>query len=119
AGPGSPGGATQQPPVQPATFPPLEPEETSLSNVSLELIRHIPVEVSATLGEAEMNMRDVMRLATGAIVHLNTEENDLVRIFANGVEIARGEVVVVGEQYGVRIVDIVSPVKRLDTLRQR
>lgn len=102
-----------------------EPEATEervpshpLYNVSLELIRHIPVEVGVTLGHAEMSVRDVLRLTTGALVQLNTHERDLVSIHANGVEIARGEVVVVGEKYGVRITDIVDPARRLSSLQR-
>src|SRR5690606_17741726 len=122
APPGQAPGAPAEPAaVQRAVFPTFqehEEEAPPLHNVSLELIRHIPVEVSATLGETEMSLKDLLRLTTGALVQLNTEENDLVRIFANGVEIARGEVVVVGEHYGVRITDIVGPAQRLNSLQR-
>lgn len=117
----APVAAAAEPAVQRAVFPKFQEqaeEAPPLHNVSLELIRHIPVEISATLGETEMTLKDLLRLTTGALVQLNTEENDLVRIFANGVEIARGEVVVVGEHYGVRITDIVGPAQRLNSLQR-
>ena len=97
--------------------PPAPAPESVPSNLSLELIKDIPVEVSASLGEADMRMRDVLRLTAGAVIHLNTHVDSLVRVYANGVEIALGEVVAVGDNYGVRIKDIVGPARRLDSLR--
>ncbi len=82
----------------------------------LNFILDIPLEVSIELGRARMQIQDLLKLGQGSVVELSKLAGDTLEIFANRKLIARGEVVVVNEKYGVRITEIVSPVERIEKL---
>ena len=75
---------------------------------NLDAILSIPVKVQVVLGSASMPVSALMKLGRGAIVPLDQRTGDPVNIVVNGRVIARGEVVVVDEDYGIRITQIVS-----------
>lgn len=81
-----------------------------------DLVLDIPVEVTVEVGSRKMLLAEVVRLGPGAIVELGKASGEPLDVLANGHLIARGEAVVVGERYGVRIMDIVSPRDRLSSL---
>jgi flagellar motor switch protein FliN len=83
----------------------------------LELVMEVELAVSVSFGRAELPLRDVLKLTTGSIVELNRGLTDPVEIIVNKCIIARGEVVVIDGNYGVRIQEIVSRDKRMGTLR--
>lgn len=83
----------------------------------LELVMEVELPVSVSFGRAELALRDVLKLTTGSIVELNRGLQDPVEIIVNNCVIARGEVVVIDGNYGVRIQEIVSRDKRMGTLR--
>lgn len=66
----------------------------------------VPMAVEVVLGQTELSVRDVMDIGVGAVVELDTAYGEPVDIFLNGRRVARGEVVVVGEQFGVKITEI-------------
>jgi flagellar motor switch protein FliN len=83
----------------------------------LDLVMEVELPVSVSFGRAELPLRDVLKLTTGSIVELNRGLQDPVEIIVNNCVIARGEVVVIDGNYGVRIQEIVSRDKRMGTPR--
>jgi flagellar motor switch protein FliN/FliY len=100
-------------------LPRREPER--LANVrdpgTLDLVLGVELPVSVSFGRAELPLKDVLKLMTGSIVELNRGLNDPVEVIVNNCVIARGEVVVIEGNYGVRIQEIVSRDRRFGALR--
>lgn len=83
---------------------------------TLELLMEVELPVGVSFGRTQMRLRDAIKLTTGSIVELNRSVSEQVEVIVNNCVIARGEVVVVEGNYGVRIQEIVSPEERLRTL---
>ena len=79
----------------------------------LDLILDIPLKVSVLLGKTRKSIGEVLNFGPGSIVELERMADEPVDVLVNGVLIARGEVVVVEEYFGVRITDIISPENRV------
>lgn len=84
---------------------------------TLDLLMEVELPVSVSFGRAQLPLRDVLKLNSGSIVELNRTISDPVEIIANNCVIARGEVVVVEGNYGVRIHQVISREERLRTLK--
>jgi flagellar motor switch protein FliN len=84
---------------------------------TMDLILDVELPVSISFGKTELLMRDVLKLTTGSIVELNRGVNDPVEVMVNHCLIARGEVVVVEGNYGVRIQQIASRLDRMRSVR--
>jgi len=82
----------------------------------LEFILDIPLEVSVEIGRSKMIINDLLKLSQGSIIELDKMAGEPVEIFVNGKLMARGEVVVVNERFGVRLTEIVSPQERIKKL---
>jgi flagellar motor switch protein FliN/FliY len=89
------------------------------NNSNLNLILDVPLRLSVLLGRTKKSIGDVLRLTQGSIVELERIEGEPVDILVNDILIARGEVVVVKEYFGVRITDIISTENRLKNLVQK
>lgn len=76
---------------------------------SLDLLRDVEMEVTAELGRTRMTVRELLSLAPGAVVELDRAAGSPADLLVNGTLIARGEVVVVDEDFGIRITEIVAP----------
>jgi flagellar motor switch protein FliN len=87
------------------------------SGHTLELLLEVELPVSVSFGRADLPLKDVLKLATGSIVELNRLLTDPVEVIVNNCVIARGEVVVIEGNYGVRIQEIISRDSRLRSLR--
>ncbi|WP_406678137.1 flagellar motor switch phosphatase FliY [Moorella sp. ACPs] len=85
---------------------------------NIDLILDVPLDVEVILGTAMKRIRDILTLAPGAIVELDRLVEEPVQITVNGIPIAQGEVVVVNENFGVRITHIMDPYERINHLRQ-
>lgn len=85
------------------------------SNSNLDMILNIPVQVSLELGRAKMDLRDLLQLGQGSVIELERMIDEPLDVLVNGALIARGEVVVVDNKFGIRLTDIVSPEKRVQT----
>ena len=83
----------------------------------IEVLYEVELPVSISFGHAQLPLRDVLKLATGSIVELNRTVSEPVDIVVNNCVIARGEVVVVDGNYGVKILEIVNHSERLRSLR--
>lgn len=84
---------------------------------NLNLVMDIPITLSLELGHTRMSVRDLLQLSQGSVVKLDRHGGDPLDILVNGCLVARGEVVVVNERFGVRITDIVSTEERIRRLR--
>jgi len=98
---------------------PAAPSVESLVTPSrtMELLLDVDLPVSISFGKTQLPLKDVLKLTTGSIVELNRGVNDQVEVLVNQCLIARGEVVVVEGNYGVRIQEIASRQERLRSLR--
>ena len=81
------------------------------------LLLDVELPVSVSFGRAQVPLREVLKLTTGSIVELNRSITEPVEVIVNNCVIARGEVVVVNEKFGIRLTDIISPVERIEQLR--
>ncbi|RJX17003.1 MAG: flagellar motor switch phosphatase FliY [Desulforudis sp.] len=124
AEPAPPMRTTTQPPEAP---PPVEqapalespaapPPAPRMEDNKLNLILDIPLKVTVILGRTRRPIKEVLGLAPGAIVELAALADEPVEILVNGVTVAKGEVVVVNENFGVRITSIMSPRERVEQL---
>ncbi len=84
---------------------------------SLDFILDIPLKITAELGRSKMAIRDVLQLAQGSVIELSKFAGEPLEVLVNDKLIARGEVVVVNEKFGVRLTDIISPVERIEQLK--
>jgi flagellar motor switch protein FliN/FliY len=102
-------------PVASPAMPAMNPEQTR-SSKTMDLLLEVELPVGVSFGRVQMKLRDAVKLTTGSIVELNRRVTEPVEVIVNNCVIARGEVVVVEGNYGVRIQEIVSREERLRTL---
>src|SRR5215216_878877 len=84
---------------------------------SLDFILDIPLKVTVELGRTKMAIRDILQLAQGSVVELSKFAGEPLEVLVNEKLVARGEVVVVNEKFGIRLTDIISPVERIEQLK--
>lgn len=82
----------------------------------LDFILDIPLDLSVELGRTRMLVNDLLQLGQGSIVELNKLAGEPLEVYINRKLIARGEVVVVNEKFGVRLTDIITPMDRVKSL---
>lgn len=82
----------------------------------LDFILDIPLELSVELGKTKMLVNDLLQLAQGSIIELNKLAGEPLEVYINRKLIARGEVVVVNEKFGVRLTDVITPIDRVKSL---
>lgn len=86
------------------------------SEVNLDLVLDIPVNVSLRVGSTEISIRDLVRLVEGSVIALDRDSSEPMDVLVNGTLIAHGEIVVVDDRFGVRLTDVVSPLERIEKL---
>jgi len=88
-------------------------EKIALTKIKDDLAQYldIPLVVNAELGRASITIREVLRLNDGAVLELDKLVGEPMEIFINGLLIARGEVVVVNERFGIRVTDVIDPME--------
>lgn len=91
-------------------------EDLNLRMKKLELILDIPLRVSVELGRTKLLVNDLLQLGQGSVIELNKLAGDPLEVLVNDKLIARGEVVVVNEKFGIRLTDIISPIERIEKL---
>ncbi|MCL6588489.1 MAG: flagellar motor switch protein FliN [Firmicutes bacterium] len=84
---------------------------------NLKLILDVPLEVTVELGSTRMRIKEILELGVGSVIELDKLASDPVDVYVNGKLIARGEVVVIDESFGIKITDIISPIDRVNTLQ--
>ena len=85
-------------------------------NYDLELILDIPLEISVELGRVRMIINELLQLGHGSIIDLEKSVGEPLEIYVNKKLIAKGEVVVVDQKFGIRVTDIISPAERIKSL---
>ena len=97
-------------------FGEVEDQEITAPAKNIDFILDIPLEVTVELGRTSMLINDLLQLGQGSVIELNKLAGEPLEIMVNRKLIARGEVVVVNEKFGVRLTDIVSPIERVKSL---
>ena len=106
---------TQMP--EEAQMPSAEAGKSSPASAeNLRVLENIDVMLSVEVGNTELKIRDLLRLNEGAVIELDRLAGDPLDILVNGTMIAKGEIVMVGERFGVRFTEIVDPEKRVENL---
>jgi len=86
------------------------------SSTNIEFILDIPLEITVELGRTDMLIDQLLKLGQGSVIELSKRGGDTLDILANQKLIARGDVVIVNEKYGIRLTEIVSPMERVEKL---
>jgi len=106
-----------EPAVQSAMLQPLKAQPPSRKgsgdNVDLDFILDIPLQVTVEIGRARLLVNDLLQLGQGSVIELSKLVGDPLDILVNDKVVARGEIVVVNDRFGVRLTDIVSPMERV------
>ena len=89
-------------------------DSTGIEN--LKVLENIEVKLTVEVGSTEMKIRDLLKLNEGSVVELERLAGDPLDILANGVKIAKGEVVMVGERFGIRFTEVTNPENRVQKL---
>jgi flagellar motor switch protein FliN/FliY len=106
------------PVIQPAAFSNFESyplQETEARN--LEMLLDIPLQVTVELGRTKRSVKEILSLTQGSIIELDKLAGEPVDIYVNNRLIAKGEVVVIDENFGVRVTDIISKSDRIHQLK--
>lgn len=83
----------------------------------IDFLLDIPLELTVELGRARLLIKDLLELGQGSVVELEKLAGEPMEILVNNKLVARGEVVVVNEKFGVRLTDIISPSERIQQLK--
>lgn len=102
--------------VKPANFSPLKAADTPFGANNLDFILEVPLQVSVHIGSTKMLIKDLLQLGQGSIIELSKIAGEPMDVLVNDRLIARGEVVVVNDKFGIRLTDIMSPSERVEQL---
>ena len=98
-------------------FSDLERTATQSKSANMEFILEIPLAITIELGRTRLTINDLLQLGQGSVIKLDKLAGETLDILANKSLIARGEVVLVNQKYGIRVTEIVSPMERIKTLK--
>lgn len=90
--------------------------DSKIGGDGLRLLENIGVKLTVEVGRAELTIRDLLRLNEGSVIELDRMAGDPLDVLVNGTLIAKGEVVMVGERFGIRFGQIIDPEKRAETI---
>jgi flagellar motor switch protein FliN/FliY len=109
--------ATTGPLIEEVAFAELPPVRAPIDErADIDLLLDVPLEITVELGQARRTIRELLELGQGSILHLTRHAGEPVDVLVNGQHIARGEVVVIDENFGIRVTEVVSPADRLRTM---
>ncbi len=100
-----------------ASFDELTDDAVPGPDVKLDVVLDIPVNLSMEIGRTKISIRNLLQLNQGSVVELERLAGEPMDVLVNGTLIARGEVVVVNEKFGIRLTDIISPAERVKKLK--
>ncbi len=101
---------------QPA-FAELSEDNGATGVRDINFLLDIPLVVLIEIGRTKMLIKDLLQLGQGSVVELDKMVGEPMEVFVNGKMIARGEVVVINEKFGIRLTDIISPAERIQQLK--
>ena len=93
------------------------PADAGGSEINLESLLDVPVTLSVEIGRSKLPIKDLVSLSQGSVIELNRQVSEPLDLLVNGKLMARGEVVVVDGQFGLRLIEVVSPSERLQNLK--
>lgn len=105
-------------PVQPAQFAPLQSRQPILQPDNLDLILDLPLQISVELGRAKKTIKEILEMGPGSVIELDRLAGESVDMIVNGKLIAKCEVVVINETFGIRIAEIIHPMERMYSLKK-
>ena len=103
--------------VSPAVFEEVQKGDTPRQVLDLDFVLDIPLSLTVELGRSRMLISELLQLGQGSVVELAKLAGEPMDVYVNQRLIARGEVVVINEKFGVRLTDIVSPAERINKLK--
>ena len=92
-------------------------EEDNEQALKLKIVLDFPLEVAVRLGSTTRSIGELLKLTAGTVIELDRGISEPADLMINGQVVARGEIVVIGENFGVRVTSILKPVERLEQLR--
>ena len=104
-------------PPQGARFEEAQPAPATGAPRDMDFLLDIPLEVTVQLGKTRMFIKDLLQLGQGSVIELEKVAGEPMEILVNNKLIARGEVVVVNEKFGIRLTDIITPTERIKQLK--
>lgn len=122
-GASAPGGVSGSGAAAPPSTPPSAATGKSKANEdrqavhSLDFILDIPLKVTVELGRTRLAIREILQLSQGSVLELAKFAGEPLEVLVNDKLVARGEVVVVNEKFGIRLTDVISPVERIEQLK--
>ena len=91
--------------------------EPAGGDVKIDVILDVPVTLSLEVGRTRLPIRSLLQLNQGSVVELERNAGEPLDVFVNGTLVAHGEVVVVNDKFGIRLIDVVSPAERIRKLK--
>ncbi len=110
-------GSAEKKEVSSVSFEEMEKGEKKEASLDMDFILDLPLAVTVELGRAQMQISELLQLGQGSVVELTKFAGEPMEVFVNNRLIARGEVVVVNEKFGVRLTNVVSHAERLNRLK--
>lgn len=110
-------GGTGRVMVEKVEFEELTPAQGKGEGISLDVLLDVPLQITVELGRARKLVRDILNLGAGSLIELDKLAGEPVDVLVNGKLVARGEVVVIDENFGVRVTDVVSAADRMSAVR--
>jgi flagellar motor switch protein FliN/FliY len=110
-------GETPKAEVTPLELTELKKTDQPAASLNLDFIMELPLNLTVELGRSRILIRDLLQLGQGSVIELTKLAGEPMDIFINNRLIARGEVVVVNEKFGIRLTDIISPEERINYLK--
>jgi len=101
---------------QAAAFQEVQPvpaDDTTDGKPNLDVIMDVPVTLSLEVGRTKMTVGNLLRLRQGSVVELDRLAGEPLDVLVNGQLVARGEIVVINDKFGIRLIDVVSPMDRV------
>lgn len=111
------GKAAKGPDVRTAEFAQITPASKSNEHNPLDLILDVTLDATVELGRSSLVIRDILALGPGSVVELDKLAGEPADFLINGKPLARGEVVVIDDHFGLRVTEIMSPSERINSLR--
>lgn len=102
--------------ARPAEFAPLTPPDSVSSSTNIDLLLGVSLRVTVELGRTKMKIEEILQLGPGSVIELDKLAGEPVDMLVNDRLIARGEVVVLDDRFGVRVTDVIPPAQRIDSL---
>ncbi|MDL2275268.1 flagellar motor switch protein FliN [Desulfosarcina sp. OttesenSCG-928-G10] len=102
--------------AQPKTDAKTDSAEIAANRESLDFLLDISLEITIELGRTRMLINDLLKLGQGSVIEIAKKTGEPVEVMANNRLIARGDVVTLNQNYGIRLTEVISPMERVEKL---